>query len=306
MTTTPTGLIPRPELAQLNALRDGPALVRFASHLLLIGAGGWLGSQASLPWALRGAGLLASGIGLATCFAPMHECGHRTAFANRQLNDACAWIAGLLSFYNATFYRRYHQWHHRFAHQSGLDPELEDPQPTTLLAYGLELVGWNWWIGKLRGHARLLFGDLSGIAYLSPEVVPQVRRSVRLQFAVYGLVILASLALGHGWFLLWAWLLPLALGQPLLRFVLLAEHSGCDFSADGTRNTRTTLTNPLVCWLMWNMPFHAEHHLYASLPFHALPKAHRWIGPKIQHCDRGYLAVHRQLLTNLSALALPT
>ena len=99
--------------------------------------------------------------------------------------------------------------------------------------------------------------------------------------------------------------MPLALGQPLLRFVLLAEHSGCEFSADATRNTRTTLTNPLVRWLMWNMPFHAEHHLYPSLPFHALPRAHQWIGPRIDHCDQGYLAVHRQLLQNLRKLALP-
>ena len=56
---------------------------------------------------------------------------------------------------------------------------------------------------------------------------------------------------------------------------------------------------------MWNMPFHAEHHLYPSLPFHALPRAHRWIGPRIAHCDPGYLAVHRQLLNKLSTLALP-
>ena len=305
MTTTPTGLIPRADLAQLNQLSDRAGLLRFGAHLLLIGAGGGLWAQASLPMALRLVGLVASGIGLATCFVPMHECGHRTAFASRRLNDVCAWIAGLLSFYNATFYRRYHQWHHRFAHQVGLDPELEDPQPTTPLAYGLELLGWNWWISKLRGHARLLFGDLGGMAYLSPEVIPQVRRSVRLQFAVYGVVILVSLAAGHGWFLVWAWLVPLALGQPLLRFVLLAEHSGCEFSADATRNTRTTLTNPLVRWLMWNMPFHAEHHLYPSLPFHALPRAHQWIGPRIDHCDQGYLAVHRQLLQNLRKLALP-
>jgi fatty acid desaturase len=160
-------------------------------------------------------------------------------------------------------------------------------------------------VGQLRGHVRLLFGDLGGIAYLSPEVIPQVRRSIRLQFAVYGVVILVSLAAGHGWLLVWAWLLPLALGQPLLRFFLLAEHSGCEFCADGTRNTRTTLTNPLVRWLMWNMPFHAEHHLFPSLPFHALPQAHQWIGPKIDHCDPGYLAVHRQLLQNLRKLALP-
>ena len=28
------------------------------------------------------------------------------------------------------------------------------------------------------------------------------------------------------------------------------------------------MTNPAVRLLMWNMPFHAEHHLYPFIPFH--------------------------------------
>jgi fatty acid desaturase len=248
--------------------------------------------------------LLLSGIGLATCFAPLHECCHRTAFRSKAVNDAVAWLMGLLSFYNATFYRRYHQWHHRYTHQPGLDPELDDPVPTTWLSYSLEMTGWTWWTGKLRGHARLLWGDLNSIPFMSAELQPQVRRSVRLQFAVYAVVALLSLLGGHG-FLLWSWLLPLAIGQPVLRFFLLAEHTGCAYGDDGLRNTRTTLTTAPVRWLMWNMPFHSEHHLYPSLPFHALPAAHRWIGPRLQHLDRGYVAVHRQLLGRLSSLGQP-
>ncbi len=300
--TTP--LLERDALASLNQLRNGPASLRLISHLLTIVLGGGLWAQQGWPLALRLGGLGICGVGLATSFAPLHECCHRTAFRSRQLNDAVAWLAGLLSFYNASFYRRYHQWHHRYTHQPGLDPELDDPLPTNLPAYLRELSGWNWWSGKLSGYGLLLWGDLGGLGYLSPEAIPQVRRSVRLQFAVYIALALVSLLNGNG-FLLWFWLLPLAVGQPVLRFLLLAEHCGCSFCRDGTSNTRTTLTNPLVRWLMWNMPFHAEHHLYPSLPFHALPAAHRPIGPHLRHCDPGYLAVHRQLLRNLPALALP-
>ncbi len=95
------------------------------------------------------------------------------------------------------------------------------------------------------------------------------------------------------------------MGQPFLRLLLLAEHSGCSFGSDGTTNTRTTLTIAPVRWLMWNMPFHAEHHLYPSLPFYALPAAHRWTAPHLSHLDPGYLAVHRQLVSQLPGLALP-
>ena len=304
MVSTPpsAALLPRSVLAELNTGSDRPGVIRLISHLLTIGIGGWLWAHAGLPVLPRLAGLLASGIGLATAFAPLHECCHRTAFRSRRVNDAVAWCAGLLCFYNSTFYRRYHQWHHRYAHQIGLDPELDDSFPTTRFSYLLEITGWNWWIGKFRGYAQLLFGDLSGLAYLNPEVIPQIRRSVRLQFAIYGALAMVSVLNGSG-FLFWNWLLPLAIGQPFLRLAMLAEHSGCSFDGDGTTNTRTTLTHPVVAWQMWNMPFHAEHHLYASLPFHSLPAAHRWIGPALKHLDPGYLAVHRKLLRNLSAWA---
>ena len=306
MVSTPpsAALLPRSVLAELNTGSDRPGVIRLISHLLTIGIGGWLWAHAGLPVLLRLAGLLASGIGLATAFAPLHECCHRTAFRSRRVNDAVAWCAGLLCFYNSTFYRRYHQWHHRYAHQIGLDPELDDSFPTTRFSYLLEITGWNWWIGKFRGYALLLFGDLSGLAYLNPEVIPQIRRSVRLQFAIYGALALVSVLNGSG-FLFWNWLLPLAIGQPFLRLAMLAEHSGCSFDGDGTTNTRTTLTHPVVAWQMWNMPFHAEHHLYASLPFHSLPAAHRWIGPALKHLDPGYFAVHKKMLRNLSAWATP-
>lgn len=297
-------LIDRQPLAELNTLRDGPGWRRLAAHLATVLLGGVLWRLDGLPWALRLLGLLVSGVGLATCFAPLHECGHRTAFRSKRLNDGVAWLMGLLSFYNSTFYRRYHQWHHRYTHQPGLDPELEDPVPTTLAGYLREISGWNWWTGKLRGHARLLWGDLSAIPYMSPELIPQIRRSIRLQFAVYGVLAALSLVAANG-FLFWSWLLPLAIGQPVLRLLLLAEHTGCAYGDDGLTNTRTTLTLAPVRWLMWNMPFHAEHHLYPSLPFHALPAAHRWIGPRLQHLDRGYLAVHRDLLGRLASLGQP-
>ncbi|MFN9924460.1 MAG: fatty acid desaturase [Cyanobacteriota bacterium] len=292
------------DLARLNARRNGPGLRRLVSHLALILGGALLWGSPQLPWLLRIPGLLVLGVGLAFCFCPMHEAGHRTAFANRSLNDAVAWGAGFLSFYNADFYRRYHQWHHRYTHQPGLDPELEDAPPTTVAGYLLELSGLTWWLGKLRSHWRGLRGDFRSQPYIPAEAAAAVSRSIRLQVALYALLLLASLPGGNG-FLFWYWLLPLAVGQPLLRFVLMAEHSGCAYSDNGLANTRTTLTLAPLRWLMWDMPFHTEHHLLPSLPFHALGNAHRLLVGHLQHCDNGYLAVHRRLLADLGALALP-
>jgi len=315
--TLVAGSLPVDRLARLNQRRDRPGLLQLAMHLSLLLGGGLLWAQALGQGPLAGPlvpaplvlplgllGLLVLGWGLAFSFCAMHEAGHRTAFASRALNDAVAWWAGVLSFYNADFYRRYHQWHHRYTHLVGLDPELEDSPPTSRVAYVLELSAIPWWIGKVRGHLAGLRGDFSGRPYIPADAVPAVRRSLGLQFAVYGLLALVSLV-GTNGFLLWYWLLPLAVGQPLLRFVMLAEHGGCPFVADGRRNTRTTYTLMPLRRLMWNMPFHAEHHLYPSLPFHALAAAHRDLGPSLAVVAPGYLAVHRGFLANLAALAMP-
>ncbi len=141
MTGNPTAtLLGADDLARLNDRRDGPAWRQLGGHLALLLAGALLWGGVAGPLA-RWPGLLLLGWGLAFGFCAMHECGHRTAFRSRSLNDAVAWGMGVLSFYNADFYRRYHQWHHRHTHQPGLDPELEDSPPTTRRGYLLELSG---------------------------------------------------------------------------------------------------------------------------------------------------------------------
>jgi len=90
------------------------------------------------------------------------------------------------------------------------------------------------------------------------------------------------------------WVIPALLGQPWLRLYLLAEHTGCPAVADMFRNTRTTLTIPLLRWLAWNMPYHAEHHVAAAVPFHQLPALHRLLRERIVVLTPGYLAFHRQ------------
>ena len=312
------GSLPADRLAALNQRQDRPGLLQLAFHLGVLVVGGLLWGQALGQGPLADAlvpaplvvplgllGLLLLGWGLAFAFCAMHEAGHRTAFASRALNDAVAWWAGVLSFYNADFYRRYHQWHHRYTHLVGLDPELEDRPPTTKASYLLELSAIPWWIGKIRGHLAGLRGDFGARPYIPADAIPAVRASLRRQFGVYGVLALVSL-IGANGFLFWYWLLPLAVGQPLLRFVMLAEHGGCPFVADGLRNTRTTSTLAPLQRLMWNMPFHAEHHLYPSLPFHALAAAHRDLRAALTVVAPGYLAVHRGFLANLAALAMPT
>ena len=93
----------------------------------------------------------------------------------------------------------------------------------------------------------------------------------------------------RSWLVVQLWLLPVLVGQPFLRAYLLAEHTGCP-SGEGTAvGTRTTLTNPLMRFLAWNMPFHSEHHAHPQVPFHALPALHRRWADHPDRAQRGRL-----------------
>jgi fatty acid desaturase len=298
----PTQILSAQELGVLNQKSDLKGFLQLCSHLAIMGSSGYLWATSLGNLSDRAVvaipALVIYGFSLAIMFAPLHECSHRTAFANNKINDVVAWLAGLLSFYNSTFYRLYHKWHHRYTQIIDKDPELGDRKPTNLGEYILEISGFNWWVGKLRGHWRVATGQLDGCPYIPEDSRDRVILSTRLQLLVYAVAIAVSLGFAQPWFWLY-WVLPLAIGQPFLRILLLAEHSDRPNSDNLLTNTRTTLTLAPLRFLIWQISFHAEHHLYASIPFHQLAAAHEKLGSHFDCVESGYVNVHRQIIANL-------
>ncbi|MUG95421.1 fatty acid desaturase [Scytonema sp. UIC 10036] len=289
------------ELSILNERSNITGLLYLTGHLTILGCSGYLWATNWGYWLVAIPALVIYGFSIASMFAPMHECVHRTAFANNRLNEAVAWCAGVLSFYNSTFYRHYHKWHHLYTRVPGKDPELTDLTPRNWSEYLLVLSGLPWWANKIRGYCRALLGQLDDCPFIPVAERAEVISSIRGQLAVYAVAIAVSIAFRQPWFVLY-WLLPLIVGQPILRFILLGEHTGCSLDANPLTNTRVTLTLSPVRFFMWNMPFHAEHHLYPSIPFHALPKAHQQLSSYFTHVERGYIKVNRDIIAKLGQL----
>jgi fatty acid desaturase len=85
-----------------------------------------------------------------------------------------------------------------------------------------------------------------------------------------------------------------------MRAYLITEHTLCSRDQNFLTNTRTTLANFPIRLLMWNMPFHAEHHLFPAVPFHSLPALHNQIGSRFTHVASGYVATNRRVWHALS------
>lgn len=272
--------------------------IRWSLHLAVIVATGALVSVSAESWWTLIPAMTLHGFGLVTMFAPMHECVHRTAFASKWANEVVGWIAGCLSFYNFTYYRYYHTWHHRYTQDPQRDPELMDPKPASIAGYLWEISAIGFWLNRPWMFLKLAIGRTQAYPFIPENARTKIAISAAAQLGVY-VVGLVSIATGQ----LWAWwyfFAPALLAQPLLRALLIVEHTGCTLDENGLTNTRTTLTNPYIRLLMWNMPFHTEHHLYPSIPFHQLPKAHRELKQQLAHLSPSYVAANREVIASFS------
>ena len=57
-------------------------------------------------------------------------------------------------------------------------------------------------------------------------------------------------------------------------------------------------------WANWlrqdpDMPYHAKHHLFPSIPFHQLPALHEKIRVRLAHVAPGYLTTNRAIFRSL-------
>jgi fatty acid desaturase len=297
MTAPSDRVLDHDTLRQLQTRSDVRGAVRLAIHVAcLIAAGWWVALAAG--WMILPA-VFVLGLAQVALFAPAHETMHQTAFASRRANAIVGWLTSAPSLLNAKFYTAFHLAHHRHTQIPDLDPELLSESPLTLGRYITRILGSVYWGLRLRVLYDCWRGDLSAYPYVTEAAAPVIIRSMRaMSLVLVGCA--AGSALLFGWrtpFLFWIG--PQLMGQPVLRAYLLAEHTGCTEDRNGLTNTRTTLTNGLVRMLMWNMPFHAEHHLYPSIPFHRLPDAHAAIRARLGFVQPGYLRWNLRFLRQL-------
>ncbi|MCB9957384.1 MAG: fatty acid desaturase [Rhodospirillaceae bacterium] len=289
----PAGLVDGGTLDRLTVRSDAAGAAQTLGHaaaLLLTGTAVVLAPT----WWLALPAMLVHGVVLVALFAPLHETMHRTVFRQRWANLALAQVAGFVLLIPPVWFRHFHLAHHRHTQDPANDPELVRPKPSTRAGYLVHLSGLPTW--RLLGLTlwRLGRDDTAGMAYVPDHARAGIVANARRQLAAYAVVAVAALA-AHSWLPLTLWLGPLVLGQPFLRAYLMAEHTGCELVPDLTRNTRTTLTGGLLRRLAWNMPYHAEHHLYPAVPFHRLPELHGIVGASLHHVAPSYRAAHREI-----------
>lgn len=277
--------------ATLTERSDAKGLWHLVGTLLCLAVTGiWIGL--GLPfWPLI---LVPHGILLVFLFTLEHECTHQTPFATPLINEAVGRVCGLVLFLPFLWFRYFHLAHHRYTNDPERDPELADPgRPETWPAYLVYVTGWRYWKSVFHTLGINALGRADA-DYLPASRLNVITLEARVMLLVYLVALIAAPVM-----LFWVWLLPMILGMPFLRLYLLAEHGRCPPVANMFANTRTTLTNRVVRFIAWNMPYHAEHHAYPAVPFHQLPRLHAVTKEYLQAKENGYTAFNKRYVTEL-------
>lgn len=285
--------LPPERRAWLTLRSDRAGLLHLAGHVGLI-------VLLALPVALQAPlwplFLLPLGIAQVFLFTLSHECTHRTPFRRGWINETVGHAVSLPLLLPFAWFRAFHFAHHRHTNDPERDPELAGgAKPGTAAALAWHLTGLPYWWGMARTIWTNAFGRLDA-PYIPEARKPAVRREARVLLALYA-VIGASLLVSP--LALWLWIVPVLLGQPVLRLYLLAEHGRCPQVANMLENSRTTFASRATRFLAWNMPFHAEHHSYPDVPFHRLPDLHRDLAPHLKTTAESYPAFARDYVGTL-------
>lgn len=279
--------IPRARMKELVRRSDGPATRDTILWIALLvttgGLGAWFwGSWIAVPFFLVYGVLYGSGGD-----SRWHECGHRTAFKTPWKNDAVYELGSFFMMRNPVVWRWSHSRHHTDTIIVGRDPEIVAMRPPDLIKLALNFFGI---LDAPQAMAKVVRHASGRLTEAEKDFIPVGERDKVFRVARIWVLIYAAVLGACGWM---GSILPLMLvGLPRMygawHHVLtgLTQHVGlAEDVLDHRLNCRTVYMNPFSRFVYWNMNHHVEHHMFPTVPYHALPKLHREMLPD---CPRPY------------------
>jgi fatty acid desaturase len=234
-----------------------------------------------------------------------HELTHGTMFRAKWLNAVFLRIFSFLGWNSHVRYKASHMRHHLYT----LHPpdDLEVVLPIRLMARSFVLSAVvdpiTLWVA-VGGAVRLALGRLEGPweHALFPESDPVQRRRLFnwSRTTLLGHAAIIGVSAATGWWLLAVLTTGARFYGGWLSFLLnYTQHIGLqDNVADFRLCTRTVILNPVYRFLYFHMNYHAEHHMYASVPCYNLGRLRRAILTDMPPA-RGLVGAWREIISVL-------
>jgi Na+-transporting NADH:ubiquinone oxidoreductase subunit F len=268
--TTP---IEREKLRLLMERRNGPAIRDTLLWFALLGVSGYLAHRSWGTWWMLPTFFVYGTLYGSVSDSRWHECGHRTAFETAWMNDAVYFVASFMVWREAVSWRWSHIRHHSDTIIVGRDPEIAFQRPLNARAPLKEFLGLTSNPGETKKILLNVIGRFTAdeLDYLPEAEHQKVIRTARIYVVVWLAVVGLCVALRSVEPLMFV-VLPSFYGKWLLVAYGITQHAGlAEDTVDHRLNSRSIRMNRLHRYLYWNMNFHTEHHMFPSVPFHALP-----------------------------------
>ncbi len=228
-----------------------------------------------------------------------HECGHRTAFKTRKLNDFFYYIASFLNNFEPVRWRWSHSLHHSYT--ASVDPHDFEVDESIFSKYSIFtfivrfIPGYYFLILHKSLHLEIIKHALGKETKVMKECIPKEKKSIcilssRIFVILWLSIIIFSLYIGS--------LLPIMLFLVPKFFISLNVLWGLTQhmclkkdTKDHRESTRSVRLNPIFSFIYWKMEYHIEHHMFPMVPSYNLPKLHEIIKdqlPKPQSLFEAY------------------
>ena len=287
--------LPADTRKSLQQKNNSSGLLHLTAHCGMLAFFAFLIALKVPGWALL---LLPYGIGLVFLFNLQHECTHKTPFKHSALNEVIGFACAAVLVQPFLWFRYFHLDHHRYTNDPERDPEIKGhSKPDNWGSYLLFVSTLPYWKSKITLLWQQCFYPIDD-SYVPERARHAIKTEARLLALLYLAVALYTLFISP--IFLWLWLVPIALGFPFLKLYHLAEHGLCPHIDNKFLNTRTVITNTFGRFMTWNMPYHAEHHLLPSVPFHQLPRLHEQLNQHLGITSQGYRAFSKEYLSFVS------
>ena len=230
-----------------------------------------------------------------------HECGHGTAFRSQRANDIVYYVASFMLFRGPTVWRWSHYRHHTDTIIVGRDAEISFQRPANVWKAAFAFTNLKngplmFWrlvrhaLGRIDDDARSFVpeSELGKVKWESRVFVAIVAAVAAWSLATWSIVPLMFIGL------------PSIYGAWLMVFFGLTQHAGLrEDVLDHRLNTRSVRMNPVFRFLYLNMNYHVEHHIFPSVPYHALPSLHAEIKDQLAPIKPSTWATYREIWTTL-------
>ena len=293
--------VPRKRMKELMQRRDSPAIRDTVMWFVLLGGSGWLAHRVWGTWWAVPVFAVYGVLYGSVADSRWHECAHGTAFKTPWMNTVVYNVASFMMLREAVSWKWSHFRHHSDTIIVGRDAEIAFPRPASILRIAAEVLA----IQSVRAEIRKIAMNCAGrLTAEERDYIPESERAKAIRTArVYAFILVGV----SGWSVAMRSLEPLMfVGLPTMygRWLAVAygitQHAGlAEDVLDHRLNSRSVDMNRLHRYLYWNMNFHIEHHMFPTVPYHALPTLHAEIQADLPPICPGLLAAYREIVPAL-------